>query len=367
MKFPEAFFKICEENSCPLYELGDEFRVSGKTLLLESENDKKFISTSIIKIATDKSVCRILAGDLTSVLIKHGSIESIPKYTMNCSGCTGWIRLEYDNKLFFKEKELRAGSPVEKYENDVGFATKLLNKFPIFQTLNEVDIKKLIPMLKMKKYPSGSTIIEKGDPGSNLFIILSGKAEVLVDEGICINVMERGDVFGEISLLIGTPVGATIKVVELVTVLFIYGKDFKKVLNMFPSMQMYFARLLAQRLAKTNVERLEEFTSGMVGKLSDNPPSELLQTLNLNHKTGILSLTLPKGPAEVGFREGGLVSAQYGEKKDSEAFFVILKEKEGRFKFTPGLPDDKKDSPELGDFMWLLMEGTRRMDEDDNP
>ncbi|QTA90139.1 DUF4388 domain-containing protein [Desulfonema magnum] len=359
MSFPEAIFKIIEESNCPLYELGDEFKLSGKAVLVGDSEEKKFINTSVIKIPEDRPVCRILISDITAVLVEYGSMESLPKYVTNCSGCTGLIKLEYNQEKKFKT------TAIDKQDNNIKFAAKLLKRFPIFQTLDEADIKRLTPMLKMKKFAKGATIIKKGDPASNLYIIVSGKAEVLVDEDTSIGYMGSGEVFGEISLLIGTPVGATIRVGELVTVLFIYGKDFKKVLNMFPSLQMYFARLLAQRLAKTNVERLEEFASGMIGRLSENPPSELLQTLNLNHKTGVLTLTLSKGTAELSFREGGLIRAKYSKKEGKEAFFDILKEKEGRFKFSPGLSKEEIKAPELGDFMWLLMEGMRRIDEED--
>jgi CRP/FNR family transcriptional regulator, cyclic AMP receptor protein len=359
MSQPEAIFKIIEENNCPLYEMGDEFRLTGKAMMLGDGREKKFISTAVIKIPSEKPICRILVADITAVLIEYGSMRSVPKYVTNCSGCTGLIKIEYSKG----RKPAKALPPPAKETQDIGFATKLLNKFPIFQTLDESDIKKLVPLLKMKKFARGAVIMKKGDSATNLYIVISGRAEVMVDEAV-IGVMERGEVFGEISLLIGTPVGATIRVEEMVTVLFIYGKDFKKVLNMFPSLQMFFARLLAQRLAKTNVERLEEFASGMVGRLSENPPSELMQTLNLNHKTGVLTLTLPRGTADLSFREGALVSAKYNNKEGKEAFFEVLKEKEGRFKFSPGLSPQETKAPELGDFMWLLMEGVRRMDED---
>lgn len=269
MSQPEAIFKIIEENNCPLYEMGDEFRLTGKAMMLGDGREKKFISTAVIKIPPEKPICRILVADITAVLIEYGSMRSVPKYVTNCSGCTGLIKIEYSKG----RKPAKASPSPVKETQDIGFATKLLNKFPIFQTLDESDIKKLVPLLKMKKFARGSVIMKKGDPATNLYIVISGKAEVVVDEAV-IGIMERGEVFGEISLLIGTPVGATIRVDEMVTVLFIYGKDFKKVLNMFPSLQMFFARLLAQRLAKTNVERLEEFASGMVGRLSENPPSD---------------------------------------------------------------------------------------------
>lgn len=355
MSSPEAIFKIIEDNKCPLYKLGDEFILTGKALLLDQKSEKSFITTAVIKIPSEKPTCRILIGDITAVLIKYESLNTVNRCVINCSGCSGLIRLEY-------RREMRASGG--KDDTEISAMAKLLGNFSMFRTLDEDDIKALIHFLRLKKFPKGVSIIKKGDPASNLYILGSGSVEVLVEENVSIGYLERGDVFGEISLLIGTPVGATIRVVEPVTVLFIKGKDFKKVLTKFPSLQMYFARLLAQRLARTNVERFEDITSGMIGKLSDMPPSELLQTLNLNQKTGLLTLSLAKGSAELAFKEGLLVSAQYSGKEGRDAFFDILKERDGRFKFTPYLPQEKMQNPEVGDFMWLLMEGLRRKDEE---
>ena len=360
MSFPEAAFKIIEDNHCPLYTTGDVVTLSGKAHVLKRRKEKTFVTSSVVRLPVGKSVCRILVSDLTSVLIEYGSVNNLPgHHVIPCGGCTGKIRLEHDGI----EKSIEPAS-LPRDDSEIGFATKLLTKFPIFDSLKESDVKKLVPMLKMKKFPRGASIIKKGDPGSNLYIILAGKAEVLVDDGISIGFMERGEVFGEISLLIGTPAGATIKVVNTVTVLLIYGKDFKQALNTFPSLQMYFARLLAKRLAKTNVERFEEIASGMSGKLQDNPPSELLQTLNLNRKTGILTLNVASGAAELAFREGGLIRAKHNNKEGQEAFFSILGEKEGRFTFAPRLSPKYDHLDEIGDFMWLLMEGIRRVDEE---
>jgi hypothetical protein len=41
-----------------------------------------------------------------------------------------------------------------------------------------------------------------------------------------------------------------------------------------------------------------------------------------------------------------------------------LRERKGRFKFTPGLPPEEESKNEIGQFMWLLMEGLSRMDEE---
>jgi hypothetical protein len=102
----------------------------------------------------------------------------------------------------------------------------------------------------------------------------------------------------------------------------------------------------------------------MIGKLEEIPPEALFQTLNSNHKTGILTITqIQKGTARFSLRQGALIKASYAGSKGEAAFFEVLREKNGRFKFTPGLPPEDFDAPEIGYFMKLLMEGLQRIDE----
>ncbi len=339
MNFPEAAYKIIGENDCPLYKLGDELKLSGKSVLFPR----------------DKSVCLILIEDIMEVHIKYEHTGNAGGYSFKCSGCTGSIRLKY--------RELISSKTFERTPDDTGALVSLLGNFSMFQSLDIHDIRYLVSFLKLKQYAKNEIIIKKGEPGENLFIIVSGRIEVLGEGGISIAIMGRGEVFGEMSLLSGNPVGATVKATEPVTVLYLTGKDFKKVLSKFQSLQMYFTRLLARRLVEIHDVRAEEFASGMVGKLSEMPPSELFQTFNINQKTGVLTLKLAKGSASLAFREGNLVRAEYCEDEGKEAFYEMLRETEGRFKFTPGLSSDDMEAEELEDFMWLLMEGTRKIDE----
>lgn len=368
MNPPEGSFKIVEDNNCPLYELGDEFRLSGNALLLPR----------------DRVICLILAEDIIKNISAYADefrINVGSDFSFDCGGCNGLIRLTFMKGGFsakfkkYSAKQMPTDSPgKDKHEGNEGQTIKddydietiasLLSDFSFFQTLEQNDIKELVSYLKLRKFLNGEFIIRKGEPGTRLFIILLGKVEVVGDDGLSIAFLGRGEVFGEMSLLSGDPVGASIKVVDPTTLLYIHGKDFRNVLTQFPSLQMYFARLLARRLAKTNVSRAEELSSGMVGKLSEMPPSELFQALNANQKTGMLTLNLPCGNASLFFREGQLIKADYNNQENKEAFYEVLKQKEGRFKFTPDLPPDLAEAEEMADFMWLLMEGIRRMDEE---
>ncbi len=358
MSFSEAIFKVVDVFGCPYYKKGDEFKISGNALLLEHNKGSKFISTAIIDLPSNRRECRILIAELTKILVEHERVDRIPDRIISCGECHSEIRLEHK-----KGASIALVEDIKQHSTDVTTIASLLSNFSIFRTLDEVSLRDFVSLLRLKKYTRNECIISKGEPGRNLYIILSGLVNVVDEDGISITKLRNGEVFGEMSLISGDPVGATIKVVDPTTVLFIRGQDFLKVLNRFPPLQMYFAKLLSRRLAKSNILISKEFSSGMTGTLAQMPPVELFQTLNYNLKTGILRLNLSKGPASVMFRGGAVVQAKYGRKRGKSAFFAMLSEKTGRFHFEPGLPEQELAMPELGMFMELLMEGLRRVDE----
>lgn len=338
--FPDLLYKIIWENECPFYSVEDRIKISGQG----------------IQFPNGKPTCFILVSDIIQVNEKYQNLNTDAGYTFKCSGCSGSIRISY------KKED---SSDLNMMDPETANMVSLLGDFPMFNTLDREDVKYLVTFLKLRNYESGEVIIHKGEPGKNLYIVTSGKLEVVGDAGLSIAFMGKGEVFGEMSLLTGKPVGATIKVVEPSAILYLSSKDFRNILNRIPSLQMYFTRLLAQRLNEIHDVRSKEFASGMVGKLSEMPPSELFQTLNANQKTGVISLELSRGVASLSFREGALIRAVYDEKEGKDAFYEALKEKQGRFQFTPGLPEEQKNLKELGDFMWLLMEGMRKIDEEE--
>ena len=361
MSRSEVVFRISKNSQCPCYETGEEFRLSGNALLLELEKEKTFISTAIITPPFNQRTCRTLLADLTRLLIENGSVDRIPVEEIACSGCTGTVHV-----LPRIDEHADEGSAPKSRTENIDIIAGLLSNFSIFQSLDRHNLRDIVSLLKLKKYPPGSVILKKGAPAQHLYIVLSGEVEVLDEEGVGLSTLRKGEVFGEMSLISGNPVGATVRVAQPATIIFIKGQDFRRVLNRFPSIQMYLARLLAQRLEKSNLVRAEEIASGMAGRLSEMPPSELAQTLNLNQKTGRLSLTLPDGPAELVFHNGDLVQARYNSEQGQKAFFSIIAESEGRFQFHTKLSEEENKLPALGAFMELLLEGLRRMDEAQN-
>lgn len=101
------------------------------------------------------------------------------------------------------------------------------------------------------------------------------------------------------------------------------------------------------------------------GKLSEISPSELMQFFHMYQKTGKLVLDVASGTGRIAFREGGIIGAKFLEHVDKEAVFALLRENQGTFNFVSGIPPSLLEVEGIGDFMMLLMEGIKRMDEEE--
>ena len=358
MGFPKIIFRIIENRRCPLFEYGDVFSVTGIALSMNNAQENTFITTAIVNTPVGKKNCKILNGDLTRIIIQYERGDKIPVCLISCGGCTGSIRLEHS-----KDQEL-VTTANDSYSNEIGSMMHLFSDFAFFKNIDSQNLEKVVKFFKLNKYVKGDIVIRKGDPGGNFFIIVTGRVNVINDAGITISTLGKGDVFGEMSLICNEEVSATIQVCEDTSILYIDHANFRRILDHFPTIQLYFSRLMASRLNKANTIRAEDLTSGMIGSLSEIPAEALFQTLNMNNKTGILTINdLPKGTARFSFRQGSLIKAKYNQVTGEAAFYEILKEHRGRFRFTPGIPPEDLEIPEIGYFMKLLMEGMRRVDE----
>lgn len=90
---------------------------------------------------------------------------------------------------------------------------------------------------------------------------------------------------------------------------------------------------------------------------------DIVQFLSAAEKTGRLELVLA-GTSEVAaifFEEGVVCHAQTAESEGEEAFYELMRWRDGRFEFSPGEKSEKQTVRQHGAV--LLMEGARRSDE----
>lgn len=344
MRPPETRFEIVECNDCPMYAMGEQFKVVENALTVRGNH---------------RPVCVLLVQDIVNVLAACSGLDAGIGFVFPCRGCSGMVSLELSI-----EEQNQPGGPTEAQSQQLEEMVETVRQFDIVRELDDDDVRDVAACVRTHAYTRGAVILQKGEVGQKLFMVLEGEVEIIGEQGIRIAVLGDGEVFGDMSLISGGPVTATVRVLEPLRVLVINGGDFRELAGRYPSFQTYFARLLAKRLAQTNLAMSRELGAGMTGNIRELPPSELFQTLHLNRKTGILTLSLSEGSARLVFNGGALVRAEYGELTDREAFFHLLRENEGRFRFTPALPEAQRDTPPIAEFMWLLTEGIRLYDEE---
>jgi CRP/FNR family transcriptional regulator, cyclic AMP receptor protein len=354
MQFRDGIFVITEEDHCPLYNVREELAVNG----------------GILTLPVGKPTCLTLARELILVAAAENYFEnftsgSAVKTKFECGGCVGLIRFEYKKEKGFatlQMKLLAAAERREKIKETAGFAG-LLRAIEIFSPLSNEDLLDLATLLELVEYPWQFPITQKGDPGNRLYILLSGKAEVIDDHGVTLVELEQGEVFGEMSLLSGERVSTTIMAATPCQVAVMNHKNFRHILIRFPALQVFFYKLLVSRITRMNHQRAEELASGMVGQLTDISPVELCQMINVNQKTGRLKIEFEEKRAAIIFNEGELVHAEIDGFEGKEAFYKILAMNNGRFKFSQGLTEKEKRCDVIGGFMGMLMEGMKRLDD----
>jgi len=90
----------------------------------------------------------------------------------------------------------------------------------LFARLNDERRREIAQATRMHKYGSGEAIVRQGAPGHSMFIVCSGRVEVVVEPNSTrVATIESGGYFGEMSLLTGEPRSATVRALGDATVL----------------------------------------------------------------------------------------------------------------------------------------------------
>jgi CRP-like cAMP-binding protein len=143
-------------------------------------------------------------------------------------------------------------------EMEVGLGA--LERTPLFAGLDREQLEHVLQVVQRVTIEAGQSVVERGDPGDAMYIIVSGAAEV--DVGGRFHRLERGDFFGEMAVLAGKPREATVKVVERVEALRIPADEFQAFLHDNPRVAVGMLRSLVERLREVQ-DRLDSWIGGV--------------------------------------------------------------------------------------------------------
>lgn len=138
---------------------------------------------------------------------------------------------------------------------------ELLEKASLLRGLADHEISRIAPFVQVRRYRNNQVIFRKGDDGDSLMIVAEGKVKIrstsLDGREIILNIIDTGEVFGEIAMLDGQErTGDAIAVGE-VSLLAILRRDVVPIIRRHPEVSVRLMYLLCERLRRTS-EQVED-------------------------------------------------------------------------------------------------------------
>jgi CRP/FNR family cyclic AMP-dependent transcriptional regulator len=131
----------------------------------------------------------------------------------------------------------------------------------LFNGLTKGDLVRLSQLAKTKVYRPRETIVAKGEPATEFFVLLRGRAKVSAQGAqgadTAINVMGPGEVFGEIGILDGQPRSATVTSLEECEMAVVDKRAFHGLLASSPPVAIKLLAVLAGRIRELTI-RVED-------------------------------------------------------------------------------------------------------------
>ncbi len=149
---------------------------------------------------------------------------------------------------------------------------EIIRNCAMFHNVPDAALVSLAQFAKSKYVKNREIICRRGESGSSMFFIVSGKVNLNTDsdEGkeLTFSILAPGDFFGEIALLDGGPRTATVKALEKTELLVIERRYFLPFLEKNPPVAIHLLSTLASRLRKTDELYQDTIFLNLPGRLA---------------------------------------------------------------------------------------------------
>jgi CRP/FNR family transcriptional regulator, cyclic AMP receptor protein len=125
----------------------------------------------------------------------------------------------------------------------------------LFSSLDKKELRAIANSCQERKYAAGAVLMQQGDTGAGLFVVISGKVKITqvgdpdrAEEEL--GTAGPGDVLGEMALLDDLPRSATVTALEETKALLLPIWDFRTGLHDNPEISVKLLATLSHRLRK---------------------------------------------------------------------------------------------------------------------
>ena len=140
--------------------------------------------------------------------------------------------------------------------DDQAVGISALEAMPLFAGVTRHDLQNILKIGELRSFEPGQSIVERGEQGDAMYILLRGNAQV--DVGGRFHELEPGEFFGEMALVAGRKRTATVKAAERVDALRIGSEEFQGFLLHQPRVAVAMLRSLVERLREVQ-ERIDSW------------------------------------------------------------------------------------------------------------
>jgi CRP/FNR family transcriptional regulator, cyclic AMP receptor protein len=139
----------------------------------------------------------------------------------------------------------------------------ILRSHPLFGQLDADSLNRLQSYSHTKSIRAGTTIFERGDPGTSLFAVCRGTVKIsnqsIDGKDAVFNLIFPGGIFGEIALLDGRPRTADAHAATDCELMLIDRRDFVPLVSQHPEIALKLIEILCGRIRRTS-EQVEDAT-----------------------------------------------------------------------------------------------------------
>lgn len=176
--------------------------------------------------------------------------------------------------------------------------TAFVRKVPLFSGIGGRDLGRLGRIGKPRCCRAGETIFSEHAAGDKLFIVVSGRVKIFSSvskRNKTLAYLERGEFFGEMSLLDNELRSASAAAIEESELLVISKREFRALLERYPGISFQIMRTLSRRLRQADREieslafgrvlgRVAAALIGLSKKYGEKTPDGLCIKMPLNHR-----------------------------------------------------------------------------------
>lgn len=131
---------------------------------------------------------------------------------------------------------------------------KLLKKTPLFHSLTDEEMEQIINKMIVKQFKKNETILYEEDTNEFMYVILLGKVKVVrtTEDGkeIIFAMHQSGDFFGEMSLIDGKTIPASVIATEDALIAILARKDFFSIIFLHNKVTGNLLKILCTRLRR---------------------------------------------------------------------------------------------------------------------